>query len=175
MGWTSTGIEYYEKKETKKELLKKYLVGCDFVYMEQKGNNVWTIEKGKAGNLFGCLYLTSVKDYEFAYKDIEISSEPFYYNCSEKYLKMISDIYKDNENVNNWIKTCRDKRLKEATKKNEIKNLKVGDRIEFENDVYNGKRIWTITAIGKKFEFDYIYHLRNWKKQNFKVIKKESV
>ena len=93
-----------------------------------------------------CAIIHSPRSYHnFTYKDMDESMEPFYYNCPERILDLLTPI--DNDNANTWRNKCR---LVIARKKNRPK-FKAGDTLEFEEPIRfaNGEKLTQLTCISK--------------------------
>lgn len=170
MGWTSTyvGINRNRKELLENEIYGKYKDCID--YAEIKGSNIWVVAHNENGLKYAELYLTSYKDGEFAWKDIDISACPYYFNCSKKFYEMTKEIYsKDNKYAMEWLENWEKVNIKEKARKELIKNLKIGDKIEFEKANYGGKKQWTVTSVKPKILFDG-YNLVGWRKHEFKIV-----
>lgn len=180
MGWTYT---YVGRNKKRKDIILDEIINWnnyDIVRAEEKGSNVWVIAENKENkHRFGILYLTHYENGDFGYKDISIDMHPYYYNCSKTFYELCKEIYgnSDNEYAKEWLKDYEKYNLAEKERKDKIKNLKVGDRVKFgENVNYGNQRIWTVSHIlnNGKVLFEN-YNLRGWKKQDFEILDKDYV
>ena len=149
MGWTSYNANYYKngKVDIKKEVedyfernntetryykvLKTSVVGST-VYLAVETHNS-NNEKIVFAGVF--LTRTNMKDYyNFAYKDMDETVGPCYYDCPASILKLLSPT--DSEYANEWRKACW-KRIEEKKAKrkdpNSLSNLPVGSTIEIKS------------------------------------------
>jgi len=178
MGWTWYYVGRGKKRKDiiKEEIERHYNV----VKIEERGSNVWAIVEDKESKKqFAGLWLTKFDKGEFGYKDIGITEHPYYYNCSKSFYEKCKEIYgnSDFQYAKDWLEEYIKVNNAEKEKKEIIKNLKVGDKIKFGDNVnYGNQRIWTISHIfnNGKILFEN-YNLRGWKKHNFEVLPKDYV
>lgn len=117
MGWTSYKVR--TPFSIKSEL--------DNEFTHNNGTTSWRVLKSavKSGNgyreyyaaierikdsermVYGVVCLCEVRGGEFYYKDMDETMEPYYYNCPEAILKLLTAT--DNEHANKWRATCREK------------------------------------------------------------------
>lgn len=190
MGWTSFNAEFYKRNgqiDRKKEMDKRYEQeehdGSDFkggichypqfkVLKSAMIGRIYyaaveiTNSKENTREVFGAVAITctNMKDYyNFSYKDMEETMEPYYYDCPKGILDLLTPT--DNENANTWRKKCRNK-LKLKKERKTISTLPVGSIIKFKR--YNGEIVELIKhepayQYSRSFWFDGTYH---WKTKN---------
>ena len=139
MGWTEYNAHYYKngKVDVKKEVEEKIINGVDYEVVKStlKGA-IWygAVRNKKTQEVFGVVVKTSVKNnsyYNFAYKLMDETEGPCYYDCPKKIIDLLSPI--DSEWANEWRKKCL-----ESKKKNPLDELPIGTVIQFEGS--NGKK-----------------------------------
>lgn len=172
MGWLSWYVGY--GKKIKDIVLEEVLEKNKVDYIEVKGTNVWAIINNIDNNKkYGVLLLTSYKNGEFGYKDIDIEACPYYFNCSKKYYEMIKNIYKDREDRNNldeWLKMYENKKIENKERLKKIKSLKVGDIVIFKYANYGGRKEWRVSEITNKGKVYFNgYNLRGWRMREFEI------
>lgn len=162
MGWTSYCVKgkidrlaecrrQFGKYPEWATILKDALVdGVYYAAMKSaKENKVWAL-----------VVLTDVTDGEFAYKDMDETMEPFYYDCPNSILRLLTPT--ENERANNWRRKCyanTSKRSPERTKKDPLAEIKK----------YLGYRFSSSSGTGsdyKSFQTKYINYLRSFCKEN---------
>ena len=77
------------------------------------------------GKVRGYVFLTSVKDGMFYYKDISEDMGPGYYDCPESILKLLSETH--SEYALNWRKHCWEENEKKKT--HNLSKLPIGTKI----------------------------------------------
>jgi len=80
--------------------------------------------------VFAIVCLIRFKDGNIAYKDMDETVEPSYYNCPESILKLLTEPI--NEHAETWRKKCRVGREKRKELNND---LKIGNRLLLETDI----------------------------------------
>lgn len=89
-------------------------------------NGKYKYESIENGDVFGVVFLTSIRDkYYFAYKDMDESEIPYCYDCPESILKLLSDT--DNKNALEWRRLCRENRKEK--KEHSLSALAIGTKI----------------------------------------------
>ena len=140
MGWTTT------HKDNEKSV-KSFFSG-EFDCIKSNGAKITVIDcasslheaylavehlaPGKPREVFGivCLIHYMPKDhFNFGYKDMEESAEPFYYNCPERILNLLTPT--TSENATEWRLKCRET----IEKKKKKPRFKVGDILQFEEAI----------------------------------------
>ncbi len=128
MGWTGYRANYYKngKIDRKKEcdayflegynrgyyeILKSVMVGSIYyaairAVMKKIGGELVKIPQ-KEQHTFAIVMLTRIKGMDFYYKEMTEDMEPFYYDCPESILNLLSDT--TNKNAVQWRETCRKK------------------------------------------------------------------
>ena len=98
------------------EVLKSSMVGTTYYAAVKKGDIV-----------FAAVFLTSTDGWDFGYKDMDETVGPYYYDCPQSILKLLTPT--DNETANNWREACK---LNAEKKKKQIKlgSLPIGTVIE---------------------------------------------
>ena len=154
MGWTSYRATYYKngKVDRKAEcdayfmeslnrghfkVLKSSMVGSVYyAAIENQVKYVGTDENGKSiyepleeseKKVWAAVFLTSVKDGDFYYKDMDEDMIPFAYDCPKGILDLLSPTEK--EGALEWRRLCEEKRNKK--KNNIIKDLPYGSKVEW--------------------------------------------
>lgn len=157
MGWTSTNVqvkykngkEYIDRKEEcdklfnqpmvtmesndiigKYEVLKSSMRGTVY-YAAVKKTKFATETESEQSSIFAAICLTSVeKDshYNFSYKDMDETCNPFYYDCPVGILKLLSPT--DNEYALEWRKKC-EKRAEDRLNPYTLSRLPVGSIVKF--------------------------------------------
>lgn len=135
MGWTSCHAIYHKqikqkgrfytivdaKKELDIGIFGEWKVGnstCKVLKSAMYGSTYYgAIERinndTQEHEVFAVVCLTSVDNsdyYNFSYKDMDETEHPFYYDCPESILKLLTPT--DNENANKWREGCRRKAKK---------------------------------------------------------------
>lgn len=85
------------------KLIKSTMYGSTYYGAIQKTNN-----NTKESEVFAVVVLTSVENHKYfnlSYKDMDETEHPFYYDCPESILKLLTPT--DNENANIWREKCR--------------------------------------------------------------------
>ena len=134
MGWTSyyVGTEM-TAKERQRELDDMNNMG-DFKVLKSamRGSTYYAaIERtnGEKRMVFAVVTLTSCRDGEFAYKDMDESEHPYYYDCPKGILDLLTPT--DCKSANKWRENCR-KRIEERKNGTPLSKLPVGSVIEFD-------------------------------------------
>lgn len=154
MGWTSYRATYYKKNDEvdrKAEcdsyfeeglnrghfkVLKSVMRGSTYYAavknlvrnagVDEDGENIFIpVEDGK---VWAAVFLTSVNNREycnFSYKDMDETCLPYYFECPESILKLLTPT--ENKNAIEWRKKCR----YIAKKKKIFSSLPVGSKIKF--------------------------------------------
>lgn len=173
MGWFFCDKDKY--KQDVKECVLNYCFNEEerknIKYIECKKDSAYMIyDNGK--NKYGLIYAIQNTNYEFGYKDMDLSVCPYYYNCSEKFYKMCKEIYSntDSEYAKQWLKNYEEINAKKKQKQKLIKSLKVGDIVEFINANYGNQKQWRVSSInGTKILFEG-YNLIGWKNKDFIIV-----
>lgn len=151
MGWTSYHAKYYKNGsvDRKREcdsildcetysVLKSIMHGSVYYAAVQKikrylGNDendepMYESIPANSRRVFAVIIITAVQNKEyfnFSYKDMDETMEPFYYDCPESILKLLSPT--DDEYALRWRKKCREL----AAHKKTLSMLSEGTVIEF--------------------------------------------
>lgn len=86
------------------------------------------IKNINTNEVFAIVYLTKIDGYEFGYKDMDETEEPYYYDCPKSILKELSPT--DNELANSWRKKCYANIERKKTELN-LNKLPIGTKIKF--------------------------------------------
>ena len=134
MGWTSYNAKNYKngKVDVKKEC-DEAISGwdCQVLRSVLKGSVWYGAVKLKDGRVIGMVVLTSVRNndyYNFAYKDIDESCGPGYYDCPKAIINMLTPT--DNEWANEWRQKCLN-RKKEKSTIEKLNELPIGTTIQY--------------------------------------------
>lgn len=156
MGWTSYHAEHYKNgsPDCKAECDAYFMEGLNSGhYRVEKSTMIGSVYYAAVTSLkkyigdnqyedlpmedqytFAVVFLTAVDTndyYNFSYKDMDESCGPFYYDCPDSILKLLSPT--TNEWALEWRKKCREHNRKRKL----LKKLPVGTVIEFE---FQGKQ-----------------------------------
>lgn len=182
MGWTSI-----PRKLTEQE--KREIIFEDFNYQKQDGDvitKVSVLDYSKKGNVYYFAYqiitqnvidtfhksvkviagvaLTENKKDGFYYKIMDETVGPYYYDCPEKILKLLTK--PENEHSANWRKECRKMHSKHKIVKGTM--VKFKEPIKFNNGHLQSEFIFeshsTFWANGMK------YRVSGWKNRDFEII-----
>ena len=102
-----------------------------YVGEDENGKSIYEPLPEDEQKVFAVVFLTSVdsKDYfNFAYKDMDESMGPCYYDCPKSILDLLSPT--DNEYALNWREKCRERIAKEKEGLS-LSKLPVGSKIRF--------------------------------------------
>lgn len=186
MGWTSYSATCWKKgkidrkEECRKEfgryynILKDSMIGSVYYAALQRKDDANSV-------IFPLVVITSIDKWEFAYKDMDGSMGPCYYDCPESILKLVTshEGYTDE-----WIKQCRQKRknkkeldslLFKATKeRNELKVTLPFDTNHFSKGhcviLHFQNNYWIVKFSNIAFPISF---LRKIGINNIEIIKKE--
>lgn len=148
MGWTYT---HKQRGQSVKDFFRQefnHEYG-EVIDVAQKGyTEAYVAYRIPAHNKFGFHYPERViaimccirytRDYyNFGYKDMDETMHPYYYNCPERILKLLTPT--DNTSAWEWRQTCWEK----INKRKARPKLKVGDKIKFKTPLNftNGDKI----------------------------------
>ena len=156
------------------KLIKSAMYGSTYYGAIQKTNN-----NTKESEVFAVIVLTSVESNKFfnlSYKDMDETEHPFYYDCPESILKLLTPT--DNENANIWREKCRKRNKdKKVLAKHEpiiltvkaplLSGHKPGDRVKLHWDGWGQNWFYTDgvyrysnkTILSHGFEVDTDYQL----------------
>lgn len=106
---------------------KMYYAAIETTYKEVPKREVWA-----AVFITG----TNSKDYyNFGYKDMDETMHPYYYDCPNSILELLTET--DNENARTWREKCREQNAKKKQERksgDSLNNLPVGSKIKFKCD-----------------------------------------
>lgn len=161
MGWTGSHVDPCRGKIDRKhecdlasigetnsdrwEVLKSTMRGATY-YAAVKHTNKLTGEF----NVFAVVLLTRVDNsdyYNFYYKDMDESMHPFYYDCPDSILELLTET--ESEAAREWREICR-KRNKDG---NRLGKLPIGTVIQFEMNGQTYKAVKTAPAYQFKTPF----------------------
>lgn len=162
MGWTSYCVKgkidrlaecrrQFGKYPEWATILKDAIVG-DVYYAAMKSareNEIWAL-----------IVLTDARNGEFAYKDMDETMGPFYYDCPNSILRLLTPT--KNERANNWRRICyanTSKRSPEKPKKDPLREIKKYLGYKFSSGSETGSDY-------KSFQTKYINYLRKFCKEN---------
>lgn len=171
MGWTTTykpigmSLDEFFDKEFKCDTLKLVGKGC-FKNFSEYYRACYNVKKGMYFALVCRVHFEKDEYYNFSYKDMDESEDPYYYNCPRR----IMDIIERSQPINEYAKKWRAKVHKVLDTK-----LSTGNVICFNNDICFGS--WHDTAfkyLGKNKFLSTKYHvvvsIPKWKEYDFNVI-----
>ena len=164
----------WETSNSNCKLIKSTMYGSTYYGAIQKTNN-----NTKESKVFAVVVLTSVENHKYfnlSYKDMDETEHPFYYDCPESILKLLTPT--DNENANIWREKCRKRsKDKKVLAKHEpiiltvkfplLSGHKPGDRVKLHWDGWGKNwfytdgtyRYSTKTILNHGFEVDTDYQL----------------
>lgn len=132
---------YYQKEYhlPKMTVLKSVMKGSVYYGAIESINSLTNVKK-----IFAVVCKTSVEGMEFGYKDMDETCGPYYFDCPNSILEILSET--DNELALEWRKKCREQneQNKEISKsKKLLKELPLGSKIKFNslNNLSNGVEI----------------------------------
>lgn len=149
MGWTWYNATHYKKgnvdrkaecdeqlnwetENRKNRVLKSAMVGSTYYGAVES-----TLNSGER-TVFGVVFLTSTNNrdyYNFGYKDMDETMHPYYYDCPNSILELLTET--DNENARTWREKCREQNAKKKQERksgDSLNNLPVGSKIKFKCD-----------------------------------------
>ena len=135
MGWTGYYAENYKNgKIDRKAECDNNINNSDYLKV-LKSSMVGTtyyaaVEIIKTKEVFAAIFLTSVRDGEFMYKDMEESEGPYECRCPKGILKLLSPT--NNEIALKWRERCYEYH-KDNESKDALKNLPIGSVISMPN------------------------------------------
>jgi len=135
MGWTSLhrqdgqGMkEFFEREWNTKNIIDCAMVNCATVYMAYK-----TIKSDLANENEIVALVVRVNFhrgyYNFSYKDMDETMMPYYFDCPERILKLLTPT--TNENSIEWRKRC----WENVNKRKSKPKLKIGDVLKFHKPI----------------------------------------
>lgn len=164
----------WETSDGNCKLIKSAMYGSTYYGAIQKTNS-----DTKESEVFAVVVLTSVENNKFfnmSYKDMDETELPFYYDCPESILKLLTPT--DNKNANIWREKCRKRNKdKKVLAKHEpiiltvkislLSGHKPGDRVKLHWDGWGKNwfytdgvyRYSTKTILNHGFEVDQDYQL----------------
>lgn len=170
MGWTAYKAMHYKNgkidrkgecdyifsRETKYELVKSVMVGT--VYYA-------AVRSIDTGEVWAAVFLTQVDRDEFAYKDMDETVIPFYYDCPNSILNLLTPT--DNEHSNYWRERCRENNARKHSPKafgklkegqqvmwtvpdDKFDGLNKGDKVRIVKARVNGMKrcVWLVPGMG---------------------------
>lgn len=114
----------------------------------------------KTNKVWALIVITDVADGEFGYKDMDETMGPFYYDCPNTILKLLSPT--DNEYAKTWREKCyanTNKRKPAKPQKDPLDELRKYLNYEFSSGPYTGEDY-------KTFQNKYINYLRRLCREN---------
>lgn len=153
MGWMEL---HKEKNVSYKDFFQEGLEGTIIDSYTKNGVFYGALQYSKGITALVILVRHNKGYYNFAYKWMDESFHPYYYDCPDRILDLLTPT--DNEASNNWRAICRE-RNKTIPRK--------GDTVVFSKPIKfnNGSELTEFTYItGNRFERNgYIYNIKNWK------------
>ena len=164
----------WETSDGNCKLIKSAMYGSTYYGAIQKTNN-----NTKESEVFAVVVLTSVENHKYfnlSYKDMDETEHPFYYDCPESILNLLTPT--DNENANIWREKCRKRsKDKKVLAKHEpiiltvkmplLSGHKPGDKVKLHWDGWGKNWFYTDgiyrysnkTILNHGFEVDQDYQL----------------
>ena len=187
MGWTSLHKDY---GMTVDEFFEKEFESTDFkfaskgalVNMSEYYRAVYIPSKKQYFALVCRVHFERDSYYNFSYKDMDESVNPYYYNCPARIMKIVEQ----SEPCNDWSKEWRETVHKVLSRKEMVKSLAMGTVIKFKkpfcfgNDVEEDTfRIVDGNPYGKRrtkglrsVHHGFRANIRNWKGMDFEVVER---
>ena len=187
MGWTSLHKDY---GMTVDEFFEKEFESTDFkfaskgalVNMSEYYRAVYIPSKKQYFALVCRVHFERDNYYNFSYKDMDESVNPYYYNCPARIMKIVEQ----SEPCNDWSKKWRETVHKVLSRKEMVKSLAMGTVIKFKkpfcfgNDVEEDTfRIVDGNPYGKRrtkglrsVHHGFRANIRNWKVMDFEVVER---
>lgn len=187
MGWTSLHKDYGMSID---DFFTNEFESDDFKFIG-KGALVNMTEYYRAGYIpskkqyfaFVCkVHFSRDKEYNFSYKDMDESVNPYYYNCPARIMKIVEQ----SEPCNDWSKKWRETVHKVLSRKEMVKSLAMGTVIKFKKPFYFGNgceedtfRIVNNNPFGKRktkglrsVNHGFCANIPNWKGMDFEVVER---
>lgn len=187
MGWTSLHKDY---GMTVDEFFEKEFESTDFkfaskgalVNMSEYYRAVYIPSKKQYFALVCRVHFERDNYYNFSYKDMDESEEPYYYNCPARVLQIVEQSEPCNENARRWREKCH----KVLEKKQAVKSLDFGTVIRFSTTFHFGNdveedtfRIVDGNPYGKRrtkglrsVHHGFRANIPNWKGMDFEVVER---
>ena len=177
MGWTYYRPSFYKNGKVDRKAELDYNYGNRVVKSQMVGTTWFAaIKSPYSDEVWAAIYLTAVDKGDFGYKDMDETEHPFYYDCPESILKLLTPT--DNENANIWREKCRKRNKdKKVLAKHEpiiltvkaplLSGHKPGDRVKLHWDGWGQNWFYTDgvyrysnkTILNHGFEVDADYQL----------------
>lgn len=159
MGWTSS-YNWQSKKDVIEEVTSSVHWGKKFNILNQslRGNNLWVLveyaEGDRKGNQFISLFLLSKFDEGYAYKDLDESCGPYYYNCPLSFIKSaeIAGGYLS-ETAKDWREKVKSFHKQQSEKRQKAQSLKSGMKVKLYGVIYeliekySGRQGWEVKSL----------------------------
>lgn len=119
MGWTGYwATEYKNGKINRRAECRKYFdrnAQWGTLLKDAMVGSTWygAVRHTETGKVFGMVMRTSVNGDEFCYKEMDETEGPFYYDCPESILKLLSPT--DDERANEWRTKCKQRKELQKT------------------------------------------------------------
>jgi len=187
MGWTSSHKDY---GMTVDEFFEKEFESTDFkfaskgalVNMSEYYRAVYIPSKKQYFALVCRVHFERDDYYNFSYKDMDESVNPYYYNCPARIMKIVEQ----SEPCNDWSKEWRETVHKVLSRKEMVKSLAMGTVIKFKKPFHFGNdveedtfRIVDGNPYGKRrtkglrsVHHGFRANIRNWKSMDFEVVER---
>jgi len=108
------------------------------------------------------------KDREVVHKEMTENEHPYFYECPNNILDMLSET--DNENALEWRANCREFNAQPKPKK-----LEDGDKVRFPGGfgTLSADEVFTVQKRGRtiRFQSGYVtYNLKGWRKKTYEIV-----
>lgn len=130
MGWTSYKATYYKNGEVDRLAQCREEFGREESWATilkdtMRGSIYYAAMKNtQTGRVWALIVKTSIFKGDFYYKDMSESELPFYYDCPECILKLLSPT--ENENAAEWRRLCRERANERRTREKQLAAVKDG-------------------------------------------------
>lgn len=128
MGWTEYSATHFKKGKVDRLEECRNILNRDNIVCDGLVGSTYYCAYRNGKDVIGLVVLTSVRDkYLFAYKDMDETMLPYYYDCPLKVLKALTST--DNENAIKWREECMKQRLEKGNRVN-LSKLPIGSFVE---------------------------------------------
>lgn len=160
MGWTSS-YSWKTKQDVMDEVLSSTYWGKKINVLKHslRGNCLWVLaehtrEDLKGKNQFISLFLLSKNDGCYAYKPMDESCGPYYYNCPLTYIDSVEKHGGEVDAITrNWRQSVKDYHQNAKLKKQAVKSLAPGMKLKLYGVVYglirkhSGRKGWEVQSL----------------------------
>lgn len=189
MGWSGIPINSKIYGLSNFEILKREYTDCfngkcewQVKEISNKGSHVWFLYQNQKTKETGAEVIQCRRERgEFLWKGVDLTMGPYIYDMPGKWLNILSEEYKNQEFVKEWIRKKEEQKTKETkTEFNEIYECKCKYEIEFSTSTIKSEETFHIKIDSHKTtkRTNKIYRIVYWNeldkkwKETFKIIRK---